>query len=73
MAIISGSDTAAYRRYSSTQFRYAMIYVLITAVVLFILNIYCSKTSQKLFYQSKESSMIEKCQLAADEISKLAV
>ena len=50
-----------------------MIYVLITAVVLFILNIYCSKTSQKLFYQSKESSMIEKCQLAADEISKLEI
>ena len=50
-----------------------MTYVFITFFVLLILNIYCAKTSQKLFYQSKESSMVEKCQLAADEIAKLEV
>ena len=60
-------------RYGSTQLRYAMTYVFITFFVLLILNIYCAKTSQKLFYQSKESSMVEKCQLAADEIAKLEV
>ena len=44
-----------------------------TFVVLLILNIYCSRTSQKLFYQSKSVSMIEKCQLASDEIAALDV
>jgi len=50
-----------------------MTYVVITFVVLLILNLYCSKISQMLFYQSKEVSMIEKCQLASDEISTLEV
>ncbi len=39
----------------------------------FFLNIYCSGVSHKLFYQSKEASMIEKCLLASDEISTLEV
>ncbi|MGN0977319.1 MAG: sensor histidine kinase [Faecousia sp.] len=73
MAIISENEKTAYRGYSKTQVRYAMTYVLITSVVLIILNIYCSGISQKLFYQSKESSMIEKCQLASDEIATLEV
>ena len=50
-----------------------MTYVVITFVVLLILNIYCSNVSQKLFYQSKQISMIEKCQLASDEIATLEV
>lgn len=50
-----------------------MTYVVITFVVLLILNIYCSSISQKLFYQSKEASMIEKCQLASDEIATLEI
>ncbi len=50
-----------------------MIYVVITFIVLLILNVYCSKASQQLFYQSKEASMIEKCQLASDEIATLDV
>jgi len=50
-----------------------MTYVVITFFVLLILNIYCSNISQMLFYQSKEVSMIEKCQLASDEISTLEV
>ena len=55
------------------QFRYALVYVCITFVVLLFLNIYCSGTSQRLFYQSKEASMVEKCQLAASDIAKLEV
>lgn len=47
--------------------------MVITLVVLILLNLYCSRMSQQLFYQSKESSMIEKCLLAADEISGLEV
>lgn len=50
-----------------------MTYVVITFVVLLILNIYCSKTCQELFYESKKASMVEKCLLASDEIGKLEV
>ncbi len=53
--------------------RYAMTYVVITFVVLLFLNIYCANISHMLFYQSKEASMIEKCQLASDEIGTLEV
>lgn len=50
-----------------------MTYVVITFVVLLILNIYCANISHMLFYQSKETAMIEKCQLASDEIATLEV
>ena len=50
-----------------------MTYVVITFVVLLILNLYCSGISQMVFYQSKEASMIEKCQLASDEIAAAEV
>ena len=73
MAIISVSDKTTIRGYGKTQFRYAMIYVIITTVMMLILNIYTSHLSQQLFYQSKQSSMIEKCQIASDEISTLDV
>lgn len=50
-----------------------MTYVVITFVVLLVLNVYCSIACQNLFYESKKSSMIEKCLLASDEISTLEV
>ena len=50
-----------------------MIYVFITFFVLLFLNIYCSNASKELFRQSKKTAMLEKCQLAADEISRLEV
>ncbi len=50
-----------------------MTYVVITLAVLMVLNVYCSSVSQTLFFQSKQASMIEKCQLAADEIATLEV
>ncbi len=50
-----------------------MTYVFITFFVLLFLNIYCSEASQQLFHQNKESSMLEKCHLAADEISQLEI
>ena len=73
MAIISESNRPNTQRYGNSHFHYALTYVLVTLVVLLFLNIYSSGTSQKLFYQSKESSMIEKCQLAAAEIANLEV
>ncbi len=73
MAIISANKKTAFRGYSNTQFHYALTYVVITFVVLIILNIYCSSISQSLLNQSKESAMVGKCQLAADEIATLEV
>ena len=73
MVITSESNAAYGRGYGKTQFRYAMTYVVITSVVLLILNIYCSIACQNLFYESKKTSMIEKCLLASDEISTLEV
>ena len=60
-------------RHGNSQFRYSLCYVIITLVVLMFLNVYCSQTSQQLFYQSKENSMIEKCLLASEEFSSLEV
>ena len=73
MVTISGSKKQLFGRYTSSQLRYAAAYVIITFVVLLILNLYCSQISQILFYKSKQTSMIEKCQLASDEISTLEV
>ena len=73
MAITSGNNRRTKRRYRNTQFRYALVYVCITFVVLLFLNIYCSGTSQRLFYQNKETSMVEKCQLAAADFAALEV
>ncbi|HIQ67033.1 MAG TPA: HAMP domain-containing protein [Candidatus Faecousia intestinavium] len=73
MVIISENKASRYSGYSKTQFRYGMTYVVITFVVLLILNIYCSQTCQELFYESKKTSMVEKCLLASDEIGKLEV
>ena len=73
MVIISANDKSTYSGYGKTQFRYAMTYVVITFLVLLILNVYCSITCQKLFYQSKRDSMIEKCLLVSDEIATLDV
>lgn len=50
-----------------------MVYVCITIIALLILNIYCSKTCQQLFYETKRASMVEKCLLASDEIGTLDV
>ena len=46
-----------------------MLYVCITFVVLFLLNIYCSKITQQMIRQGKESAMIEKALYTASEIS----
>lgn len=55
------------------QLRYAMTYVLVTGLVLLFLNIYCSEISQRLFFQSKQTSMLEKAQLVANEIGSVEV
>ena len=69
MVITSVNKPRVLDRLKSTHFRYALTYIVITFVVLLFLNVYSSKISQELFYKSKQASMIEKCQLAAAEIS----
>ena len=59
------------RRYGRTQFRYAMVYVVITLVVLIILNLNCSKLCKNLFQQSKQIAMLEKAQQISNEMGKL--
>ena len=54
-------------RYTNSQLRYAITYVVITSIALLILNLFCSRICQNLFYKGKEASMVEKCQLAADD------
>ena len=61
------------RGYSTAQFHYALTYIAMTAAVLIFLNIFCTRLSQRLFYENKESAMIENCQLASDELSTLEV
>jgi len=73
LAIISVNDKPILGRYTNSQLRYAITYVIITSIALLILNVFCSNISQELFNKSKEASMLEKCQLAADEISNLEV
>ena len=73
MAIISEKKNKSVRLYGSAQTQFALINVIITLLVLMFLNVYTSETSHKLFYQSKETAMIEKCQLAASEISELEI
>ncbi|MBQ3214665.1 MAG: HAMP domain-containing protein [Oscillospiraceae bacterium] len=45
--------------------------MVITFVVLVFLNLYCSATSQRLFYQNKQTAMLEKALLASEEVGKL--
>ena len=69
MVITSVNKPKLLDKMRSTHFRYAITYIVITFVVLLFLNIYSTQISQNLFFYSKETSMIEKCQLAASEIT----
>ena len=73
MAIISVNKNKSIGHYSNTQLRYATVYVLITFVVLLFLNIYTAETNQEMFWRSKEATLVEKCLLAASEISDAEV
>ena len=46
-----------------------MLYVCITFMVLLFLNIYCSKITQQMIRQGKESNMMEKALFTASEIA----
>ena len=58
-------------KFISTQFRYAIVYIVITFIALLFLNVHCSNISQQLFFNSKESAMVERCRLASSNIAQL--
>ena len=56
---------------SSSQIRYAMAYVLITAAALLTLNIYSANTTREMVFRSKDASMQSKVQLVVSSMSGL--
>lgn len=48
-----------------------MTYVVITTLVLIILNVYCYRVAERLAFRDKSNSLVEKCQLASDELAAL--
>ena len=69
MAIISKNKQRSLR-YSSSQQRYAVIYVLLTFFALLFLNIYCSETSRQVFYRSKHTAMLDKVLLVSTAVGE---
>lgn len=73
MVITSKSKKRVSIQLRSAQFRYSILYVVITFAVLLYLNIYCSKTCQNQFYNNKKATMTELCHIAASNVADLDV
>lgn len=73
MVITSKSKIKIPLQFKSAQFRYAIVYVVVTLFVLLFLNVYTAKNSQELFYNNKKASMFERCELLSTSISSLNV
>ena len=73
MVITSKSKFKIPLQFKSAQFRYAIVYVVVTLCVLLFLNIYTARNSQELFYNNKKASMFERCELLSTSISSLSV
>jgi len=56
---------------SSSQFRYALTYILITSVALLFLNIYAATKTRDLMFRSKAASVQGKTQLVVSSLSGL--
>ena len=72
MAIISKSNSRKLR-YGSNQIRYAAVYIVLTFLVLVFLNYYTSETSQKVFYRSKHTAMMDKILLVSAAVGEQEV
>lgn len=55
----------------SSQLRYAIAYILITAAVLFFLNIYTSSTMRRMIYNAQQQSLGEKAKLMTSALLPL--
>ncbi len=69
MVITSKNEKQRFRRYGYSQFRLSLIYILITFLVLLFLNYYCSRKSRETIFQGKKENLVEKCLIAAEQIS----
>ena len=67
MDITSRNNKRALR-YGSNQLRFAAIFILLTVTVMLFLNVYCSRTSQKLFYRSKHTAMMDKILMVSSAV-----
>ena len=47
-----------------------MTYVAVTLAALIFLNIYCFEVGKRMVYRNKEYALLEKCQLACDELAQ---
>ena len=73
MVITSKSKIKIPLQFKSAQFRYAVVYVIVTLCVLLFLNIYTARNSQEIFYNNKKAAMFERCELLSTAISSLDV
>ena len=73
MAIISKKTDKRALRYGSSQLRLAAVFMILTVTVMLFLNIYCSKTSQQLFYRSKHTAMMDKILLVSSAVGEQEV
>ena len=69
MAIISRNEKRKLR-YGSNQLRYAAVYIALTVLAMLFLNIFCSRTSQTMFYRSKHSAMLDKVLLVSAAVGE---
>lgn len=56
---------------ASSQLRYAIAYICITAAVLFVLNIYTSATTRRMIFSAQHRSLEEKAQLMVTALLQL--
>ena len=47
-----------------------MTYVAVTLAALVFMNIYCFEVGKRMVYRNKEYALLEKCQLACDELAQ---
>lgn len=71
MGIISKLKRRVSLLRSSSQFRYALTYVLITSVVLVFLNVYSANTTRDMMFRTKAASLQGKTQLVVSSMSGL--
>ena len=71
--VITSASEKTNRRYANSHLQYGLTYAVITFVVLLLLNIYCTQTTQQIFSKSKESTMLDRCRTASLALSELDV
>lgn len=69
MATISRRKGKYYFALHNSQLRYAIIYVAITAIALFFLNIYAANTSRNLVFHTNETAITDRARMISNAFS----